>query len=208
LRDKSMPGLRVRRNARRCSALRLLTGSISSRICDRVSARLSCPVAAGEVPKTAVARVRSGDPSKPAKPALGSEQGPATGRRVTVVDIPDGRLAIPCYRTVGLAYRTFDKVRQSGRLRSWRTNRSVPRLSSSARSSGVASVRVAVDRADDQHDPRLKYACCRIRPALPATHHRIGARSQPLSMIPACEDWSSCRRVRAHRRAGSLLGCG
>jgi hypothetical protein len=35
----------------------------------------------------------------------------ATGKRVTVIDYPDGRLAIR-YRGVELAYRTFDKLRQ------------------------------------------------------------------------------------------------
>jgi len=35
----------------------------------------------------------------------------AIGKRVTVVDYPDGRLAI-CYRGVELAYRTFDKIQQ------------------------------------------------------------------------------------------------
>lgn len=41
-----------------------------------------------------------------------SEQAQAAiGKRVTVVDYPDGRLAIR-YRGVDLAYRTFDKIRQ------------------------------------------------------------------------------------------------
>jgi hypothetical protein len=41
-----------------------------------------------------------------------SEQAKAAiGKRVTVVDYPDGRLAIR-YRGVELAYRTFDKIRQ------------------------------------------------------------------------------------------------
>ena len=35
----------------------------------------------------------------------------AIGKRVTVVDYPDGRLVIR-YRGVELAYRTFDKIRQ------------------------------------------------------------------------------------------------
>jgi len=35
----------------------------------------------------------------------------AIGKRVTVVDYPDGRLAIR-YKGVALAYRTFDKLRQ------------------------------------------------------------------------------------------------
>jgi hypothetical protein len=43
------------------------------------------------------------EPSEPAKAAI--------GKRVTVIDYPDGRLAIR-YRGVELAYRTFDKVRQ------------------------------------------------------------------------------------------------
>jgi hypothetical protein len=41
-----------------------------------------------------------------------SEQAEAAiGKRVTVVDYPDGRLAIR-YRGIELAYRTFDKIRQ------------------------------------------------------------------------------------------------
>src|SRR5271165_4503573 len=51
------------------------------------------------------------EPSEPAKPAPGTEQGAAIGKRVTVVDYPDGRLAIR-HRGVDLAYRTFDKLRQ------------------------------------------------------------------------------------------------
>ena len=43
------------------------------------------------------------EPSERAKAAI--------GKRVTVVDYPDGRLAIR-YKGVALAYRTFDKVRQ------------------------------------------------------------------------------------------------
>jgi hypothetical protein len=43
------------------------------------------------------------EPSEQAKAAI--------GKRVTVVDYPDGRLAIR-YRGVQLAYRTFDKIRQ------------------------------------------------------------------------------------------------
>jgi hypothetical protein len=51
------------------------------------------------------------EPSEQAKPAPGSEQGAAIGKRVTVVDYPDGRVAIR-YRGAELAYRTFDKIRQ------------------------------------------------------------------------------------------------
>ena len=43
------------------------------------------------------------EPSEQAKAAI--------GKRVTVVDYPDGRLAIR-YKGVALAYRTFDKLRQ------------------------------------------------------------------------------------------------
>ena len=43
------------------------------------------------------------EPSDQAKAAI--------GKRVTVVDYPDGRLAIR-YRGVELAYRTFDKIQQ------------------------------------------------------------------------------------------------
>jgi hypothetical protein len=51
------------------------------------------------------------EPSEPAKPAPGREQGAAIGKYVTVFDYPDGRLAIR-HNGVDLAYRTFDKVRQ------------------------------------------------------------------------------------------------
>jgi hypothetical protein len=50
-------------------------------------------------------------PSEPAKHAPGREQGAAIGKRVTVVDYPDGRLSIR-YGDVEPACRTFDKVRQ------------------------------------------------------------------------------------------------
>jgi hypothetical protein len=43
------------------------------------------------------------EPSEQAKAAI--------GKRVTVVDYPDGRLAVR-YRGVELAYRTFDKIQQ------------------------------------------------------------------------------------------------
>jgi hypothetical protein len=43
------------------------------------------------------------EPSEQAKAAI--------GKRLTVVDYPDGRLAIR-YRGVELAYRTFDKIQQ------------------------------------------------------------------------------------------------
>jgi hypothetical protein len=43
------------------------------------------------------------EPSEQAKAAI--------GKRVTVVDYPDGRLAIR-YRGIELAYRTFDKLQQ------------------------------------------------------------------------------------------------
>ena len=51
------------------------------------------------------------EPSEPAKHAPGREQGAAIGKRVTVVDYPDGRLSIR-YGDVEPACRTFDKVRQ------------------------------------------------------------------------------------------------
>jgi hypothetical protein len=53
------------------------------------------------------------EPSEPAKAAI--------GKRVTVVDYPDGRLSIR-YRGVELAYRTFDKIRQVDQERSPTTN--------------------------------------------------------------------------------------
>jgi hypothetical protein len=51
------------------------------------------------------------EPSDQAKPAPGTEQGAAIGKRVSVVDHPDGRLSIR-YNGVELAYHTFDKLRQ------------------------------------------------------------------------------------------------
>jgi hypothetical protein len=41
----------------------------------------------------------------------GEQAKAAIGKRVTIVDYPDGRLSIH-YRGVELAYRTFDKLRQ------------------------------------------------------------------------------------------------
>jgi hypothetical protein len=51
------------------------------------------------------------EPTDQAKPAPGSEQGAAIGKRVTVIDYSDGRLSIR-HNGVELAYRTFDKLRQ------------------------------------------------------------------------------------------------
>jgi hypothetical protein len=48
------------------------------------------------------------EPREPAKAAI--------GKRVTVVDYLDGRVAIR-YNGAGLAYRTFDKVCQSRRCK-------------------------------------------------------------------------------------------
>ena len=48
------------------------------------------------------------EPSDQAKPAPGREQGAAIGKRVTVIDHPDGRLSIR-YQGVELVYRTFDE---------------------------------------------------------------------------------------------------
>jgi hypothetical protein len=43
------------------------------------------------------------EPSEHAKTAI--------GKRITVIDYPNGRLSIR-HKDVGLAYRTFDKIRQ------------------------------------------------------------------------------------------------
>ncbi len=51
------------------------------------------------------------EPSEQAKPAPGREQEAAIGKRVTVIDYPDGRLSIG-HNGIELAYRTFDKLRQ------------------------------------------------------------------------------------------------
>ena len=52
------------------------------------------------------------EPSEQAKPAPGREQGAAIGKRLTVIDYPDGRLLIR-HNGIELAYRTFDKLRQA-----------------------------------------------------------------------------------------------
>jgi hypothetical protein len=80
------------------------------------------------------------EPSELAKPAPGREQGAAIGKRVTVVDDPDGRLVIR-HRGVELAYRTSDKIRQVSQAA---IVSSAPRSPSSARSSCVASPSIAV----------------------------------------------------------------
>jgi transposase len=89
------------------------------------------------------------EPSEQAKAAI--------GKRVTVVDYPDGRLAIR-YRGVELAYRTFDKIRQVSQaaivenkqlgaalafIRDQQLRREPERRSDSA------------PRRRDQHNPRL-----------------------------------------------------
>ena len=78
------------------------------------------------------------EPSEHAKAAI--------GKRVTVMDYPDGRLAIR-YSGIELAYRTFDKLHQVTRERLLRTSSLAPRSLSSARSSFVANLSVAVARA-------------------------------------------------------------
>src|SRR5246127_1822175 len=75
------------------------------------------------------------EPSEQAKAAIGN--------RVTVIDYPDGRLAIRSNWRIG----PLIKFARSRRPRSSRTNSSAPRSPSSARSSCVASPSVAVDRA-------------------------------------------------------------
>ena len=74
------------------------------------------------------------EPSEQAKAAI--------GKRVTVVDYPDGRLVIR-YRGVELAYRTFNKIRQVSQAPSSTINISAPRSPLSASSSCVASLSVA-----------------------------------------------------------------
>jgi len=75
------------------------------------------------------------EPVERAKPAPGKEQEAAIGKRVTVVDYPDGRLSI-LYKGIELAYRTFDKIQQvdQGAIVE-EQNGSAPRSPSSARSS-------------------------------------------------------------------------
>ena len=70
----------------------------------------------------------------------------AIGKRVTVVDHPDGRLSIR-YNGVKLAYHTFDKLRQVSQAAILENKRLGVRSPLSARSSCVANLSVAVGHA-------------------------------------------------------------
>ena len=90
------------------------------------------------------------EPSEQAKAAI--------GKRVTVVDYPDGRLAIR-YRGVELAYRTFDKIRTSfdqardcREQAAWRRARLYPRGAASPR---TRAAQPKAPRRRDQRDARL-----------------------------------------------------
>ena len=99
------------------------------------------------------------EPSEQAKAAI--------GKRVTVVDYPDGRLAIR-YKGIELAYRTFDKIQQVDQGAIVENNGSAPRSPSSARSSfavdrngaarkhragAISATRVCLKSAEPFHKP-------------------------------------------------------
>ena len=78
------------------------------------------------------------EPSEQAKAAI--------GKRVTVIDYPDGRLAIR-YKGIGSPTGPSTKSNRSTRARLSRTSGLAPRLPSSAKSSFAADRSVAADRA-------------------------------------------------------------
>jgi hypothetical protein len=125
------------------------------------------------------------EPSEQAKAAI--------GKRVTVVDYPDSRLAIR-YRGVELAYRTSTKFARSRRPRSSRTNSLAPRSPSSAKSSCVARLSVAVGRAGAISTTRvsLKSAELFYEPSGPS----------PLGKTGAVSDVGTASAGRALRYAG------
>ena len=117
--------------------------------------------------------------SQPSKPRAGQ-----IGRRVTVVDYPDGRLGAPATAASDSAvWEASTKFAGSSpRLRSSRTNSSVLRSPSSARGSCVAQPeRRSGPRRRDQRDARLLEG--RLSFSLRA--ERAGARpvKQPLAVF-------------------------
>jgi hypothetical protein len=87
-----------------------------------------------------------------------SEQAKATiGKRVTVVDYPDGRLAIR-YRGVELDYRTFDKIRQVDQgtiVENKRLGAALPFIRDEQLRREPLRRSKKAPRRRDQHNPRL-----------------------------------------------------
>jgi Winged helix-turn helix len=89
------------------------------------------------------------EPSEQAKAAI--------GKRVTVVDYPDGRLAIR-YRGVELAYRTFDKLRQVSQaaiVENKHLGAALAFIREEQLRRGPARRSDRAPRRRDQHNPRL-----------------------------------------------------
>ena len=89
------------------------------------------------------------EPSEQAKAAI--------GKRVTVVDYPDGRLAIR-YRGVELAYRTFDKLRQvsqAATVENKHLGAALAFIREEQLRRGPARRSDRAPRRRDQHNPRL-----------------------------------------------------
>jgi hypothetical protein len=100
------------------------------------------------------------EPSEPAKTAI--------GKRVTVVDYPDGRLAIR-YRGIELAYRTFDKLRE------------VPQaaiVENKRRGAALAFIREEQLRREPEHrsDRAPRHACVGASLAQVATNPGLQSR--------------------------------
>jgi hypothetical protein len=99
------------------------------------------------------------EPNEHAKPAPGRDQGAgaAIGKRVTVVDYPDGRLVIR-YRGVELAYRTFDKicqVSQAAIVENKRLGAALAFIREEQLRRGLERRRTKALRRRDQRDARL-----------------------------------------------------
>ena len=81
----------------------------------------------------------------------------AIGKRVTVVDYPDGRLAIR-YQGVELAYRTFDKVQQVDQgaiVENKRLGAALAFIREQQLRRGLERRRTKAPHRRDQHNPRL-----------------------------------------------------
>lgn len=89
------------------------------------------------------------EPSEQAKAAI--------GKRVTVVDYPDGRLAIR-HRGVELAYRTFDKIRQVSQaaiVENKQLGAALAFIREEQLRRGPERRSTKAPRRRDQHNPRL-----------------------------------------------------
>jgi hypothetical protein len=91
------------------------------------------------------------------------------GKRITVVDYPDGRLAIR-YRGVELAYRTFDKIRQVSQaaivenkqlgaalafIRAEQLRREPQHRSDRARAAAISTTLVCLKSAEPFYEPSV-----------------------------------------------------